>query len=65
MGERNRGKDMKRQRARYARFTNRFVVLLCLCALVYFARGAVIMLAGPAMVVAGRPCGRDRARLCL
>ena len=36
-----------KQRARYARFTNRFVVLFCLCALVYFARGAVMMLADP------------------
>lgn len=41
------GKGTKRQRARYARFTNRFLVLFCLCALVYFARGAVIILAGP------------------
>ena len=41
------GKGMKRQRARYARFTNRFLVLFCLCALLYFARGAVMMLADP------------------
>ena len=38
---------MNGQFARYARFTNRFLVLFCLCALVYFARGSVMMLADP------------------
>ena len=38
---------MKGPSARYARFTNRLLGLLCLCVLVYFARAAVIILADP------------------